>query len=165
MKLTELNFPWGPIKICTIFDLIPIVRRHMVPSVCEKIAVEKRNFYNNSPRRVDYGFNTADAVAQTSHILQLNPMKLVTELKKTTTKKYRQSKNNDLYQLLEELAYESAMQMGQPDYFFSIGKNKYALVTLEDLVLFTTEDFHQQLVCVRPERNFTVHAPNLKVKL
>lgn len=161
--MIQLNYASGPIKICSIFDFVPEVKREMVRSQYERIAVQAKTAFENSNRYNPYAPDPL-TISKSMHTLQLNPMKLITELKKTTTKLSRE-RHITVSELIEELSYLSMNEMGVPTHMFSIGTDKYALVGKEDVVLFVTEDSRMQLVCTKPNRNFVVYAPNLEFKV
>jgi hypothetical protein len=163
-NVATMNTQAGPIKICTVFDFIREAKREMLPKHYEDIAVAQKEFYS-SANHFKYGFRPdARVIAETRHTLKLNPMKLLTELKKTTTTLYRESKNLTLEDLIYGVVSVSMHESGQPTHFFCIGEDLYCLVSVEDVVLFLTADYHQQLVCTRPNRNFNIYAPHLRVE-
>lgn len=151
----------GPLEICTVFDFVKLCRKETVSSVYKSIAVMKKEAYSHA-RYVPY--DLSESIAQTQHLLKLNPMSLLVELKRTTTKKYRQAKVVDFEEMVNEIATDSLIENGAPTHFFNVGQDLYCLACVDDFVLFTTEEWKQQLVCVSPHRNFTVHAPNLKMR-
>lgn len=160
-KKIEFNSSVGPIKICTVWDFLLEVKKQYVPEIHQEIRIN-RTMENLPP----YAGLYADLVylaAETSHILKQNPSSILVELKKTTTLKEKKSKSVNCFELLTELSLDSGMNMGIPTHFFSVGKNRYALVCEQDIILFVNKNYKQSLVCVNKRRNFTVYAPNLKV--
>lgn len=157
-----INVPSGPIKMCSVFDFVSEVKRQLLPKHYEEIAIHQKKHFMSSKFR----YNNLDytEVAKTLHTLKLNPMKLLTELKKTTTQLYRESKDLTLDELIYDTSNLSAREFGVPTNFFCIGEDLYCLASNEDVVLFVNEGYKQQLVCTRPERNFTIYAPNLKME-
>ncbi len=155
----------GEVRICTLFEFMNDVRKEMLPGAGETLALAYKKYYNDPYFRYQYNSGPqVEAYARAEFLLQTNPMKLVTELKRTTTKKYRTSQEMTLDHFLFDLVDESVKEFGNPTHLFSIGHHKYALVSTEDVRLFTTKDLKQQLICVRPERNFTIHAPTLRLR-
>lgn len=161
MNKAIINMPTGPIEICTVFDFIPKVKKEFLPSHYEQVAVDLRNSYSHN---IYDPYGRGQAIVESKHKLTTNPMKLLTELKKTASPIFV-ARQIDLDDLLYETTSRSAREMGQPTHFFPIGEDVYALVSQEDCVLFQTASFKQQLVCTKKNRNFIIHAKNLNVDL
>lgn len=162
LKFIELPTVAGPIKICTLWEFMNEVPQHHVSAVQQDIAIIRKKSYQIYGARV-HSMAQSEAYAQTNHLLKLNPASVLVEFKKTTSKIERKGKRVDLESVLNELCIKSMENMGNPTHFFPIGANRYALVDIGDIRLFTKEDYAQSLVCLHGIRNFQVYAPNLKV--
>lgn len=157
-----VNSVTGPVKICTLWDFITEVKKELVGGVYKDVALMRKKAYQEYGARI-HSMQIGEAYAQTHHTLKLNPTSVLVELKKTTKKIERKAKHVDFEELLHELCIQSANEMGTPTHFFPIGANRYALVNVDDVRLFTKEDYTQSLVCLNSIRNFQVYVPNLKV--
>jgi len=162
MKNPCINTAAGPILVMTLWDLIPQVRKHLLPEAAQKLAMMRKREYEMS--RSKYSPVPLDgAFTETFHILNQSPLSLLTEFKKTTTKIVRTSKKIHFRELLDEVSIKSMNEFGNPTHLVPIGRSLYALVDISDLILFTTKELTQSLVCTNPTRNFVIYAPNMKV--
>lgn len=143
----------GEVYIISFWEFISKVEHYIVPKARHEIALAKKAAWRVDRLEPDL------AVVESTHILKMNPIKTITELRKTTTKVERKSKKVDLIQVVCDLSYESRKHLGYPSYLFPIGEHRYALVCEGDVKLYTNEDFSQSLICTVPERNFTIYAP------
>lgn len=161
--MTTLQTFTGPVKLCTLWDFMKEVRVEYVPQISEQIALARKNFFEDRRFRYTPESPQMEAYYQSRHLLKLNPSSVLVELKKTTQMKYRTSKELLIEDLINELATESHTLFGNPSHFFPIGKDKYALVSIDDVKLYVKKDWKQSLVCMDPKRNFQIYAPRLKV--
>lgn len=163
----EKNFPViptaaGPIKICTLWDFMNDVRiQKLHPDVAREVAVMRKQELNNF--HYQYGTDLG-SVSKSIHTLKQNPMRIIAELKKTTTTLEFKGKSYSFLDVLHDTVNQSITQYGLPTHLFSIGKSRYALVSDEDVVLFVKNNYEQSLVCIRSQRNFNIYAPNLKLE-
>lgn len=163
MNHTVFNTGRGSVRICSLWDFMTEVKIHRLhESVALELANRTRDEYR-SATMPKYGIPEGPIMSRTSHVLKQNPLKVLVELKKTTTKRFFKSKNVDLFRMLEELSTDSMTEFGNPTHFFSIGMGRYVLVDVKDICLFVNKNYNQTLVCTAPKRNYTIYAPNLKV--
>lgn len=162
----EKNFPViptaaGPIKICTLWDFLQEVKRHKLhPDVAEQLAIMQKNeMYSNYQYRADLG-----VVSESIHTLKQNPMRVISELKKTTGSIEYRGKNISFRDILEDTVYQAMTNYGIPTHFFAVGKSRFALVQEEDISMYVGADYNQTLVCHRKDRNFTIYTPNIKLE-
>lgn len=158
-----MNAFGGYLETCSVFDFIKDVRREYCPEYHQQIRTLAQKFYDSNMRRYvpESSLNDPVLYAESIHRLTMNPMKLLTELRKTTTKK-QFTKHLTLTELVWEMTRKSHEWMGRPTHLFNIGENTFALVAEEDCRLFVKEDMSEQLVCLRPERNFHIIAKNVR---
>jgi hypothetical protein len=161
--MTIFNLPTGQVKLCTLWDFMKDVKQErLAPEVREVLVQSLKEAY----RPYTYqSLEHATSFTKTVHSLQQNPIKIVAELKKTTSKLNLYSKKLKLDDLLYETACMSAEELGAPTHFFCSGKGLYSFVSSEDVVLFVGSNFNQSLVCTKPTRNYTIYAPNLNMRI
>ena len=150
----------GPVRFCTVWEFLEDVQREYTHEYRKELRMLILQFQDNQ-----YGRYTSEppmgcAVAESVHKLVHNPIKLITELKKTTTKKYTK-RNITLPDFVDQYTHESLANHGTPTHLFCVGEGTLCLVDKEDVILVLSEQNRQQLICRRPDLNFTIKAPNL----
>jgi len=153
----------GYLELVTIWEFMKDV---MVERIHPQVAEQYRTMHMremNLSRR--FAHPDTPTCTEVTHLLKQNPSSVLVELKKTTTLKELKSKNVKLLDLLHDYVHKSMFEFGNPTHFFPVGQNRYALICKEDVRLVITETYKQSLVCTRPERNFILYVPNLKVDL
>ena len=157
-KQSQIVTSAGPIIICSIWDFMTKVRKeHCRESLEFYTELAKQEFA--AERSTPPGHEPAFATSV--HTLVQNPMRVITELKHTTSK-VTMSRPMDVESFVWELSYECVKAGGRPNHMFTIGENTFAMVDVDECRLFTNKDFQQQLVCMRPEENFHCYAPKVK---
>lgn len=160
-KHTIINTSAGPIRFCTVWEFLEDVRKEYTREYRDEVLLLTQTLRDRN-NRYYYPPSAPDEVgmAKSVHKLVHNPIKLITELKKTTTKKHTKryiSLPNFVYQYVDE----SLINNGTPTHLFCVGENTLCMVDVNDITLFLNGKYKQQLVCTRPDRNFTIRVPNL----
>lgn len=146
----------GQIEVCQVWDFLSQVKKNYAPEYSSQVHEIVTAEHKSRP------FNLIDRpVARVAHALIQNPAKLLTSLKKHTTKVYFKRRLS-LQELLDEVGSRSYENFGKPTHCFPVGEDLYAVVCESDLVLAVTSRLRQQLICTAPKRNFVVYAPNLR---
>lgn len=153
----------GPIRVCNLWEFVMDVKKHELhKDIAVHYAEAQKNEYGLMSHRYIIATEDTPMYSKTMHTLQQNPISILRELKNTTTSVDLRRENILLEPLLEKYSVESAINFGEPTHFFSVGRNKYLLACIDDVILYVNQSYDQSLVCKYPNRSFNLYVPNLR---